>query len=75
MSSHDSDNENAPFDRSESPEQEESLGRELRQLPAHNPSNIPNNAVISDTTSEVTAKKRPKMAGRNGKSIVLCSNV
>jgi hypothetical protein len=61
MSNNDSDMEDAASDRSDSPEQSES-GDHL--LPKNNPSNIANDAEISDTCNAKRPTKKPKMAGR-----------
>jgi hypothetical protein len=61
MSDHSSDNEDAASDRSYSPEQSE-LGGHL--LPKNNPSNIANDAEISNSRNAKRPIKKPKMAGR-----------
>ena len=57
MSDHSSDNEDAASDRSDSPEH-------THQAPKDNPSNIPQDAEISDTRTAKRPIKKPKMAGR-----------
>ena len=62
MSDHNSDNnEDAASDRSVSPEQNEAPDT---SLPAYNPSNIPDDAVISDSRVAQKTKKKPKVAAK-----------
>lgn len=65
MSDHSSDNEDAASDRSDSPEQEQEQNAvPEHKLPKNNPSNIPNDAEISDSRDAKKPTKKPKMAGR-----------
>jgi len=61
MSDHSSDSEDAASDRSDSPEQNT---WSKHQPPKDNPSNIPQDAEISDTRNAKRPTKKPKMAGR-----------
>ena len=67
MSDHSSDNEDAASERSDSPEQEQEQEQSTvpeHKLPKNNPSNIPNDAEISDARNAKRPIKKPKMAGR-----------
>jgi hypothetical protein len=61
MSTHSSDNEDATSDRSDSPEH---TPWSEHHAPKDNPSNIPQDAEISDTRTAKRPTKKPKMAGR-----------
>lgn len=59
MSDQNSDQEDAASNRSASPEQNESP--KDTSLPAYNPSNIPNDAIISDSRLAQKPKKKPTL--------------
>ena len=65
MSNRSSDNEDAASDRSDSPEQEQEPNTiPEHKLPKNNPSNIPNDAEISDSRTAQRPTKKSKLAGR-----------
>jgi hypothetical protein len=61
MNTHSSDNEDAASDHSSS---QVPSDRDERQLPGHNPSNVPDDATISNGKNAQKSKKQPKMIGR-----------